>query len=464
MKSIIKSILLTILIGVCITEIHAQRVDMEKMNQDLRISERILEELMQSNQRETVYFPSSTRMNSVYIPDFGVIFDVDPPGFLNPARIATINIRGAEGGSGEREVQIVENDGTETRVSGTRIASASSNLQRNELALEQTKDAIRNFLGSYADIIGQVSANESITVMVRPSTLLAVRALTPPTPPTPGTTQTATTVTRPSAAKGYLMSVRKSDITAYKSQRISKDEFNSRIRETVIEDNSNSDFEIFEKILETGLSGDQNPSFSLNRGLSRIYDDQLGLVILGSIRNSSTGPLWSAVATAGAQIPEISDFSYEFDISVRDSVQRRFYQFQYDEALDSTKSRLQRLERDLRMNEEEIRRGAEEIRRNAVELRRFLVGEVRETRTNEEILADFSAFESEAKSILLEYGRTLRSLKPDQVVILSLSQRRDVEGIPTRLVLSVKKSTLDAFDRRSITKDAALSQITVIRN
>jgi hypothetical protein len=463
MKSIIKIILLTILIGVCITEIHAQRFDMDKMNQDLRISERILEELMQSNQREIAFFPSSARMNSLYVPEFGVIFDVNPPGFINPARIATINIRGTEGDSGDGEVHIVERDGSETRISGTRVASASSNPERNETTLAQTKDAIRNFLGSYADIIGQLSANESITVMVRASTVLAFRTPTPPPPPS-GSSQPAVSVNRPPASKGYLMSVRKSDITALKTQRISKEEFDSRIRETEIVDSKNSDFEIFEKILETGLSGEQNKSFSLNRGLSRIYDEQLGLVILGSIRNSSVGPLWGAATSEGMNIPEFKEFEYDYEVAVRDTLVNNIYRFEMDVSPDSAKSRLQRLERVLKISEEEIRKGAEEIRRSAVELRRVLVGEARETRSKEEVLADFESFESEAKNLLLDYGRTLRSLRPDQVVILSLSQRRDIDGIPSRLVLSVKKSTLDAFDSRSITKDIALSQITVVRN
>jgi hypothetical protein len=462
MKPITKSILLIILIGVYITDINAQRVDMERMNQDLRISERILDELLQSNQRETVFFPTSSRMNSLYIPGFGVIFDVNPPLFLDPARIATINIRGAEGDSDERNIDIVETDGTQTRVSATGVASSTRNVQRSAESINQTKDAIRNFLGSYADIIGQLPASETITVMVRQSTSFAFRSATPQTQS--GTSASAVSVSRAAESKGYTLSVRRSDIADYKAQRINQQEFYNRIRETQITDESQPDFQIFEKILETGLSGDQNKSFSLNRGLSRIYDEQLGLVILGSIRNPSGSGVLGIRSAVDMQMPDFSEFEFDFNIDIKDSTQGNFYRFQMEESPDSTRRRLQRLERDLKMSEEEIRRGAEEIRRTAVELRRALVGESRETRSKEEVMADFEAFETEAKNLLINYGRTLNSLKSDQVVILSLSQRRDIQGIPSRLVLSVKKSTLDAYDRRSITKEAALAQITVIRN
>lgn len=492
MKLLFKISMLVAGLILVVGTLAAQQIDQDRMDQDLRISEGILGELLQIRQRGFEIIGGS-QINSLYIPGFGVIFDVNPPASFISGRIQTINISGPDDGSGKTSVRIVEKDDESyntTTITGNNVLISPSSEESTDIM----KEAIRNYFTSYADIIAQLPPSESITVMVRRSPSILFRS--PPPPPAPPSYGISTSVSgvattgAASADKGFIMSVHKSDIAAFRAQRISKEEFEKKINESAISDNTNSDFQIFEKILETGLSSANNKSFSLNRELSRIYDDQLGLVILGSIRSasniaySSASPALSSWPVGGDPAEAFSSWTttgdsfpaFDFNVMSFDST-RKFIRidslysnldtlyFRHNSSMDSLHLKLRRTQEELSKRQVELqRRSNDELRQTATELRRVLVGTAGESRTREEMISDFDAFETEAKSLLLDYGRTLSSLKPDQMVILSLSQRRNIEGVPSRIVLSVKKSTLSAYDRKTITKEAALRQITIKRN
>jgi hypothetical protein len=74
----------------------------------------------------------------------------------------------------------------------------------------------------------------------------------------------------------------------------------------------------------------------------------------------------------------------------------------------------------------------------------------------------YPEFEKNVKEDLLEYGRTIKSLKDDENLILeiNLTQCRHC-AIPSALELTIKNSVLKDYSSGKITKDAALSKITV---
>lgn len=74
----------------------------------------------------------------------------------------------------------------------------------------------------------------------------------------------------------------------------------------------------------------------------------------------------------------------------------------------------------------------------------------------------YPAFEKELKENIIEYGRTIKSLGPDEMVVFNVRLTKCEKcGIPASLELSVRNSTLKEFSDGKITKEAAAGRVTV---
>ena len=74
----------------------------------------------------------------------------------------------------------------------------------------------------------------------------------------------------------------------------------------------------------------------------------------------------------------------------------------------------------------------------------------------------YPVFESELKENLLDYGRTLKSLKDNEQLIVDVGMTKCTGcGIPTSLELAVKASVLKEYSAGKLDKSAALSKIEV---
>jgi len=74
----------------------------------------------------------------------------------------------------------------------------------------------------------------------------------------------------------------------------------------------------------------------------------------------------------------------------------------------------------------------------------------------------YPAFEKEIKENMLDYGRTLKSLGDEELLMFNIKLTRCNEcGIPSSLELSVKNSVLKDLNTGKLTKDAALAKIIV---
>lgn len=81
---------------------------------------------------------------------------------------------------------------------------------------------------------------------------------------------------------------------------------------------------------------------------------------------------------------------------------------------------------------------------------------------NKKVGEMYPAFERELKENVLEYGKTVKSLKDDEVLIFQVRVTRCVScGIPSTLEISVKGSVLKDFNAGKFDKNAALAKLTV---
>ncbi len=74
----------------------------------------------------------------------------------------------------------------------------------------------------------------------------------------------------------------------------------------------------------------------------------------------------------------------------------------------------------------------------------------------------YPKFENEFKDNIIEYGRTAKSLKPDESLVFNIKLTKCVGcGIPQSLELSIKGSVLNDYNAGKIDKKAAVSKIIV---
>jgi hypothetical protein len=74
----------------------------------------------------------------------------------------------------------------------------------------------------------------------------------------------------------------------------------------------------------------------------------------------------------------------------------------------------------------------------------------------------YPLFEKDIKENLLEYGRTLSSLKDEELLILDVTLTRCVScGIPATVELSVKASVLKEYGSGKLSKEAAIAKINL---
>lgn len=74
----------------------------------------------------------------------------------------------------------------------------------------------------------------------------------------------------------------------------------------------------------------------------------------------------------------------------------------------------------------------------------------------------YSQFERDIKTDILEYGRTVKSLKPEEVLVFNIQITKCQDcAIPASVEVSVKANILSDYGAGKITKEAALSKIIV---
>ena len=77
----------------------------------------------------------------------------------------------------------------------------------------------------------------------------------------------------------------------------------------------------------------------------------------------------------------------------------------------------------------------------------------------------YPKFESDIKSFIIDYGRTIRSLQEDEMLLLKIKMTRCEDcTIPKTIDVSVKMSVLKQFDQQKISREKALASIEIKKN
>jgi hypothetical protein len=91
-------------------------------------------------------------------------------------------------------------------------------------------------------------------------------------------------------------------------------------------------------------------------------------------------------------------------------------------------------------------------------------GNLSQTERDKKVKELYPAFEASIKDNLVEYGRTLRSLKDEEQIVFNVRLTKCVEcGIPASIEVSVKESTLKDYAAGKINKLEAVGKVSVKR-
>jgi hypothetical protein len=99
---------------------------------------------------------------------------------------------------------------------------------------------------------------------------------------------------------------------------------------------------------------------------------------------------------------------------------------------------------------------------NTVDMPTLGLQDVDKTTRDKKVIELLPKFEQELKENILEYGRTLKSLKDDESLIFNVTMTR-CKGcnIPSNMEVSIKSSVLKDYGSGKIEKNSALSKFTV---
>lgn len=269
----------------------------------------------------------------------------------------------------------------------------------NQVAFANMKNVMKTFITDYAQLLSQLKPNEKILLRYSPNRLSSRYVIS-------GSAQlffSDSDEEKSTTPKELTAEVVKSAIDDYKSGKISQKQLEERIKfsEKTSTAKKDSELELLGSIFNRLYQGDLSKTFHM----------------LGQ-------PNYEKIEGLGAI------FDMRFGAFAKGLGNNRLYYFDSNDRI-----------RELRKKREEVEPDEEE-----------------EVNMEER----YDAFMDSFKENVIEYGRTVKNLPANELLVfkVELSSCPDCE-IPRKVEVSVKKSVLEDYDKNKISLEQAIEQITV---
>jgi len=448
--------------------LQAQRAnfDSDRMNRDLRIMERIYTDL-QFQARGATGVINANAVNGSYFPGYGVVFNVNET-FSNV--FSVIRGRGTVPSNTpqestqeasfreqrqryEAEERFFSGSGQSARADSTRrpttvivsgYSTPAEEVSSTSNIHDLNKTIIRDFFSNYVDAIGQLEDTDRIAVLIshrgNPISYAVVGA----------NNRLQTASFNPLRAEVLV-----GDVVAYRTGRLTQKAFEGRIvfSELDATSSNNKELQVMRGIFESALKSNKESKFSLSRGAQGVLMTNLGAmfsidvmiereVLFGSFNPSNISSVEVLKNDSGGETIIMLKDSTRIVLPM--SVTER--QVSGVAMTTSTGSR--------------IPQGVVTIAEKPSDMRvQTVEGEYVSFRESMDKLIN------QVSELLLDYGRTLRSLKADEKVLVTINQnttRSDPE-VPNRVEIMVDVKTLRDFDRGAMKRDEAMKRLEVRR-
>lgn len=369
-------------------------------NDPLQRDIRIMETVLGELVAGSEWGSRSRNVSSTYLPGYGVIFHLDSRG---PVFRAT----------------------------------GDEDQPEHQEQIEALREQIYRFFEDYAASMRELPANEQVMVYFNERS---------PQPRSFEVRDGRVTVRegRQDGTGIQSLAARMEDIQEFRRGDISRSAFRSRLTETAPETDNElrRDARMMAGILETGLK-DEPFDELLNISTPVNFITLPGHGLLFTVQMRPPPPEPSSVQT-------LRSF---FDGDTREHLERE----------------LQRLRRELRRltgSEEEAEAQAEEMLEDLeseIDAAEEAEASEEERDPARELAEAFEAFENRLKELMVDYGRTLRSLPDDQHLVISVQVTRAVDPLPGLMLLRASAGDLQAFDRQEISQQQIMDRIQTDR-
>ena len=398
------SIITLLLFVISTTSIWAQsNFDANRMNRDIKILENVMQELFR------VSHVSNSSGEYVILTDrlYGSqgIRGTYLPGYGVIFMVQRQN-------TGLYTVSTSTRRGDKSRLNEYSFVYGDDDKDR-EMNKESITNRIKGFLADYAPTIGQLKDNENIMVIYGTTR----RGLWPEVYGYGDAVAIASgdsSDDKDDKEEIPIISVvtSKKDIDDLRSGKLSRSAFENKISVAETTPKDYLDLKVLGNIFNTALKEQGEKSFRLSGSVGHIYMENFGAL-------------------------------FSFDVRFRNSGDRNllFGQSVFSARRNVTRNGQVVVGSAVDIQDEDRKAREEEYIKNVADAHNKLVQNMKE--------------------YLVDYGRTLITVKNNQNVLVTINLNERVEGVPERIDFQIKKSTLDQLDRGNITRAAALGQITV---
>lgn len=289
--------------------------------------------------------------------------------------------------------------GESTASSSFYYSSDNSSDEKAQVSESSIKDRITEFLKDYASTIGQLKPNENVMVIYGSKSNGSFPAL----------------VVRSSSGKieskerevlpVVSASISKKDLDDYRSGKINDSAFENKVKTASTKDKEYLDLKVMSNIFETALRDQDEEAFRSSGNVSYLMLDNFGAIFNLDASYRTNNRLFgnvSGITVSGAYIRTNSG-----------------------NAPDAATAKKEEAE--------------------------YLA----------KVKGAYNSLKTNLKEYLVDYGRTINSVKSDQYILTTVNIRGRYEGIPERIDVQLKKSVLDQLDKGSITREKALEQVII---
>jgi hypothetical protein len=447
-----------------ISQLYAQDIDNARMSQDIEVAERILEEMFGGGQKS--YWTNQNKSHGIYLRDYGVILQVPAVNLNNFAYAVGQGNSFSISGDAIILDDIIrfrnDRDKEPDKVKSTNRTRTIKSLDSLVVMRHQKiLDKMQSFYTNYGDLIGQLRDNDKIMLVYdsqgrnwggftfswsgqtprhrdnddddddnREEDEEAAREhLNRAYVPAIAGVNTNNTTRR---TQKIVMEVSRGDINQYKTGKLSKEQFIQKIKvqEEIKDSESELEFDILAGIFEKIAKRESNDFYFHQK-----------------VR-------YQRLANFGVMYDLELHPEYNWMIHKNSWNNEKLLELQNDGIylLNRKNYKNKDKQKDKEKLDKEAKREKAELEREKAEIEQ----------ENQEKQAEMDKFEKEIKENLIQYGRTLRSLKPDEFLALNIKFKSwGEENTPKNIIFTVKKSVLEAYDKREISMEEAMNKIEV---
>ena len=388
-----------------------------EMERDIRIAERILQELFTYDSETPVFqIPNLNRVQGEYIPGAGVHFRI---GHQPDFRVTALRVR----------------------------RDADQNVSRTQKPdYEWIETRMLEYFSQYGGQLRGLQPDEQVRLTFSPRNLFA------------GVVRSGRELEIPR----MTMWISSADLQRHTRSNLSADEFRNHVQTyDLTQAEEKQDFAIFASVLEEALNNTGSEHLRVSRKPTFEYLPGLGVQYQITV-NAGRGFPFVNLQNIARSIDDMNLDNVEIEIDLGDITHSipdedmlvRIPRIEMN--MDTLRISLQRHADSLRFDAEKLRRDledvriqADEARRQGDEIRRQLEFRFAESDTVD-LEEDVQIFMNELKQAIADYGPTLRSLENDELLMITVNWAGRNPTTPERTHIRIKKSDLIAGESPEI--------------